>query len=59
MEYEGRRMVVRSDQPGLQLYTGNFLPVGGMEGKDGANYSQHGALCLETQVPYHGSRRVS
>ena len=52
MEYEGRRMVVRSDQPGLQLYTGNFLPVGGMEGKGGANYSQHGALCLETQVPY-------
>ena len=36
----GRVMVVRSDQPGLQLYTGNFIP----------EPQKQAALCLETQA---------
>lgn len=34
-------------QPGLQLYTGNYLD--GVEGKDGAVYGPRSAFCLETQ----------
>jgi len=49
VEYDGRRMLVSSNQPGVQFYTGNFLPREGLAGKGGARYSQHGALCLETQ----------
>ena len=41
----GRTMTVETTQPGIQLYTGNFL--GGT--KDTANYGQHEAFCLETQ----------
>ncbi len=41
----GRTMEVRTTQPGIQLYTGNFL--GG--GADNAGYKQHEAFCLETQ----------
>jgi aldose 1-epimerase len=41
----GRTMTVMTTQPGIQLYTGNFL--------DGtpanANIPKHGAFCLETQ----------
>jgi aldose 1-epimerase len=37
----GRAMEVRSTQPGVQLYTGNFL--------DRAGFLRHRALCLETQ----------
>jgi len=44
----GRVMELSSDQPGVQLYTGNFLD--GLSGKGGARYAQHGALCLETQL---------
>lgn len=36
--------------PGVQLYSGNFLPTdGSLRGKGGAVYAQHGGLCLETQ----------
>lgn len=49
VEYNGRSMLVSSNQPGIQFYTGNFLPREGLAGKAGATYSQHGALCLETQ----------
>merc|ERR1719275_571563 len=49
VEYNGRSMLVSSNQPGIQFYTGNFLPREGLAGKSGATYSQHGALCLETQ----------
>jgi len=38
-------MEVYTDQPGVQLYTGNFL--GGAETDGG--FSQHEAFCLETQ----------
>lgn len=43
----GRAMEVWTTQPGVQLYTGNFLN-GGVTGIGGA-YQKHGALCLETQ----------
>jgi aldose 1-epimerase len=43
----GRVMTLTADQPGVQLYTGNFLD-GSLTGK-GATYVQHAALCLETQ----------
>jgi len=49
VEYNGQSMLVSSNQPGIQFYTGNFLPREGLVGKGGASYSQHGALCLETQ----------
>lgn len=48
----GRVMTVRSNQPGVQLYTGNFLDGNDPAqpaGKGGARYARHGALCLETQ----------
>ena len=43
----GRTLLVESDAPGVQFYTGNFL--GGTSGKDGAIYHRHGGFCLETQ----------
>ena len=43
----GRVMLVRTTEPGVQLYTGNFM--GGISGKGGATYEQYGAFCLETQ----------
>ena len=36
-----------TDQPGVQLYTGNFLD--GINGKNGAKYNKNHAFCLETQ----------
>lgn len=44
----GRVMEVRTTEPGVQLYTGNFLD-GSLTGKRGATYSQHCGFCLETQ----------
>ena len=44
----GRRMRVYTDQPGVQLYTANFLD-GSEMGKNGVPLQQHHALCLETQ----------
>ena len=44
------RFELHSDQPGVQLYTGNFLPLpDGMTGKGGAEYGKQHAFCLETQ----------
>lgn len=48
----GRFMEVHSDQPGVQLYTSNFLPADdepALAGKSGVGYRRHGAFCLETQ----------
>ena len=42
----GRRLIVRTNQPGVQLYTGNSL---GAAGKDAVRYKPHQGLCLETQ----------
>jgi aldose 1-epimerase len=44
----GRIMEVWTDQPGIQLYTGNFLD-GTVVGKGGRAYGKHAAFCLETQ----------
>lgn len=44
-----RRMLsVYTDQPGIQVYTGNYLK--GQKGKDGKTYKQRSAICLETQI---------
>ncbi len=43
----GRCMRVSTTEPGLQLYTGNFLD--GINGAGGRSFEQHGALCLEAQ----------
>ena len=42
----GRVLTVLTDQPGVQVYTGNFLF--GQKGKDGKVYNQRSAICLET-----------
>ncbi|MDQ2730912.1 MAG: galactose mutarotase [Armatimonadota bacterium] len=44
----GRMMTVYTTQPGVQLYTGNFLD-GTAVGKGGKVYKHRYALCLETQ----------
>jgi aldose 1-epimerase len=41
----GRAMEVLTTQPGIQLYTGNFLDGGATAG----GFQKHAALCLETQ----------
>ena len=42
----GRILEVATDQPGMQLYTGNTLHEAGRHGR---RYPQYGGLCLETQ----------
>ena len=44
----GRILTVYTTQPGIQLYTGNFLD-GTNVGKGGKVYNKRGAFCLETQ----------
>jgi aldose 1-epimerase len=44
----GRVMEVFTTEPGMQLYTGNFLD-GSITGKDGKVYNQHYGFCLEAQ----------
>lgn len=44
----GRVMSVHTTQPGIQLYTGNFLD-GSLAGKSGRPYTHRGGFCLETQ----------
>jgi len=43
----GRSMRVSTTEPGIQLYTGNFLD--GVKGAGGKTFDRHGALCLEAQ----------
>jgi len=45
----GRRLTVQTDQPGLQLYSGNFLD-GTVIGSHGTLYQRHAGVCLETQA---------
>jgi aldose 1-epimerase len=45
----GRTLEVLTDQPGIQVYMGNFLD-GTLTGKAGAVYGPNAALCLETQA---------
>jgi len=44
----GRVCTVRTTQPGVQVYSGNFLN-GAIPGKHGHIYKKHAGLCLETQ----------
>ncbi|MEK7833766.1 MAG: aldose epimerase family protein, partial [Acidobacteriota bacterium] len=44
----GRVMETFTDQPGVQLYTANFLD-GTITGKGGKTYPRRSAFCLETQ----------
>lgn len=52
----GRVMEVFTSEPGVQLYTGNFLD-GSLKGKGGVVYKKHTGFCLETQhfpdAPHH------
>jgi len=41
-------MEVHTTEPGVQLYTGNWM-TGKFEAKDGKRYPQRSAFCLETQ----------
>ncbi|QDT33100.1 aldose epimerase family protein [Thalassoglobus polymorphus] len=43
----GRVLTVKTDQPGVQFYSGNFLK--GQTGKLGKTYPHRSAICLETQ----------
>ena len=44
-EISGRRMRILSSEPGVQLYTGNFLS----KNNEDKPHVQHNAVCLETQ----------
>ena len=44
----GRRLVVRTSEPGLQFHSGNFL-TGSLVGIGGGTYRQGDGICLETQ----------
>jgi aldose 1-epimerase len=44
----GRILEVYTNQPGIQIYSGNFLD-GTITGKHGHVYQQHDGLALETQ----------
>lgn len=50
-------MTTRTTQPGLQLYTANFVTP--RKGKGGAEYDAHHGICLETQhfpdAVHHGN----
>jgi len=43
----GRKLEVFTTQPGIQIYTGNWLE--NVRGKNGKIYHKHGAICLEAQ----------
>lgn len=44
----GRTLTVRTTEPGVQFYSGNFLD-GKQKGKGGVRYQQYAGFCLETQ----------
>ena len=44
----GIRLDVYTDEPGIQVYSGNFLD-GTATGKNGVQYQRRHAICLETQ----------
>ncbi|MBR6120496.1 MAG: galactose mutarotase [Oscillospiraceae bacterium] len=45
----GLCMELWTDRPGVQFYSGNYIPQG-LPGKDGALYGPRAGLCLETQA---------
>ena len=44
----GIALDIYTSEPGIQVYTGNFLD-GTVTGKNGTAYQQRTAICLETQ----------
>lgn len=46
---DGRIIELATDQPGVQVYSGNFLD-GAIRGKRGRRYRQSDAICLEPQI---------
>lgn len=54
----GRRMLVFTDQPGMQLYTANSFGAD-FKNRDGSAMKPHTAFCLETQhfadTPHHAN----
>lgn len=44
----GRQLEIRTTEPGVQVYSGNFLD-GSIVGKGGQRYGYRWAVCLETQ----------
>ncbi len=44
----GRTLEIRTTEPGIQFYSGNFLD-GKLTGKQGARYNHRTGFCLETQ----------
>lgn len=47
-EKSGRRVEISSNQPGVQVYTGNWL-TGSPTGKGGAEYNDYDAVAIECQ----------
>lgn len=47
-EASGRMLTLYGTQPGIQVYTANFLDES-LRGHGGMRYRKHGAICLETQ----------
>ena len=45
----GRYMEVRTTEPGIQFYSGNFINGRLKNTRDGVKYVKHAGLCLETQ----------
>ena len=45
----GIQLEVLTDEPGIQVYSGNFLGTSNVEGKRGIVYPKQAAVCLETQ----------
>ncbi|MDO4319121.1 MAG: aldose epimerase family protein [Bacteroidales bacterium] len=48
-EHSGRRLTVATTQPGVQVYTGNWLE-GCPAGKDGATYHDYDGVAIECQA---------
>lgn len=47
----GRALECYTNQPGCQLYTGNFIPKDdSLKGKESVCYKKHAGFCLETQA---------
>ena len=44
----GRRLIVSTDAPGIQIYTGNWLK-GSPKSKSGAEYNDYDGVALECQ----------
>ena len=44
----GRVLTMRTTEPGVQFYSGNYLD-GKVKGKGGVAYPKHGGFCLEAQ----------